>query len=341
MSSSVNVDDYDQQEQNRSTSATSMPQTTPQPVSVTQELLKWSETRPAWQRDALRRIIVAGKIEAVDIQELTQICRAAHNANSPGSVATKAVPLDTSHISASAGTNDATALVSVGSLKNVNRLPSSQTLKFGGTPGITVIYGDNGTGKSGYARVLKKACRSRGASPIIRPDAFSPAPTAPATGEITFRVGTSDFTTGWTDGKPSDARLGNVFIFDSTAAGNYLEQDGPASFTPHGLDILPKLSKLCDLIRDEIKKEVDGISLEIATTSRAWSVPVATEVGKLVSSIGAATKEASVTALAGLDEKGVKRLKELSDTSHNVLFGRTLFRSTILGLILRNLDQFK
>lgn len=291
-----------------------MPQTTPQPISVTQELLNWSVSRPAWQRDALRRIITAGKIEAADIQELTQLCRAAHNANPPGAIVAAAVHLDTSHISAATGVSDATALRSVGSLQNVNRLPSSQTLKFGGTPGITIIYGDNGTGKSGYARVLKKACRSRGASPIIRPDAFSSTPTTPATGEIAFRVGSNNFTTGWLDGKPSDARLGNVFIFDSTTAGNYLEQDGPASFTPQGLDILPKLSKLCDLIRDKIKNEVDGINLEIATTSRTWSVPIATAVGKLVSSIGAATKEASVTALAGLDEKGVKRLKELSDT---------------------------
>lgn len=291
-----------------------MPQTNPQPVSVTQEILKWSAGRPAWQRDALRRIIVAGKMDAVDIQELGQICRAAHNANPPGSIVTKAIHLDASHMSAATGGNDATSLVSLGSLKSVNRLPSSQTLKFGGTPGISVIYGDNGSGKSGYARVLKKACRSRGAAPIIRPDAFSPTPTTPPTGQIVFRVSTSDFTASWMDGKPADVRLGNVFIFDSTTAGNYLEQDGPASFTPHGLDILPKLSKLCDLVRDAIRTEVGGINLEVDTVSKAWSVPATTAVGKMISSLGATTKELDVAALAGLDETGAKRLKELNDT---------------------------
>ena len=38
---------------------------------------------------------------------------------------------------------------------------------------MTIVYGDNGTGKSGYARVLKKTCRARGAPPVIRANAFA------------------------------------------------------------------------------------------------------------------------------------------------------------------------
>ena len=42
----------------------------------------------------------------------------------------------------------------------MNALKEGERLTFGKT-GLTVVYGDNGSGKSGYARILKKVCRAR------------------------------------------------------------------------------------------------------------------------------------------------------------------------------------
>jgi hypothetical protein len=40
-------------------------------------------------------------------------------------------------------------------LRNVNALPSGQEIRFG--PQLTLVYGNNGVGKSGYARALASA----------------------------------------------------------------------------------------------------------------------------------------------------------------------------------------
>ena len=45
-------------------------------------------------------------------------------------------------------------------LVGVNALASGQGLTFAAS-GLNIVYGDNGTGKSGLVRVLKSACRSR------------------------------------------------------------------------------------------------------------------------------------------------------------------------------------
>jgi hypothetical protein len=45
-------------------------------------------------------------------------------------------------------------LIEINGVQNVNRLTSNQALKF--NPGITVIFGENASGKSGYVRILKK-----------------------------------------------------------------------------------------------------------------------------------------------------------------------------------------
>jgi Cdc6-like AAA superfamily ATPase len=47
-------------------------------VTVLQELLEWSQDRPAWQRDALRRLALHGDLSDDDVRALTDICKNAY-----------------------------------------------------------------------------------------------------------------------------------------------------------------------------------------------------------------------------------------------------------------------
>ena len=47
-------------------------------MTVLQEILEWSQDRPAWQRDALRRLVVNDELSADDIRTLSDICKAAY-----------------------------------------------------------------------------------------------------------------------------------------------------------------------------------------------------------------------------------------------------------------------
>jgi len=46
--------------------------------NVLLEILHWSQERPAWQRDALRRLLTKGNLSANDFDELTDIAKSAH-----------------------------------------------------------------------------------------------------------------------------------------------------------------------------------------------------------------------------------------------------------------------
>jgi hypothetical protein len=289
------------------------PAISPTPVSAPHEILTWSGGRPDWQKDALRRILTNGTVTKEDIQELDQLCRAKHIPTKPSAPVLKGTPLAATHIPPNPGDAASVSLVSLSNLQNVNRLPSNQTILLGASPGLTVVYGDNGSGKSGYARVIKKACRTRGALPEIRPDAFAPV-TGPASADIDFEIGGSNHKAAWKDGVLSDQRLFNIFVFDSSTADNYLAQDGPATFTPHGLDVLPKLSKTCDAIAESLKQSIGSIRTENTNTAKGWRYSATTAVGRLMNTLASTTKQTELDGLAGNDEIQTKRLEVLVET---------------------------
>jgi hypothetical protein len=115
------------------------------------DILHWSMNRPAWQRDALRRLISSGELSNSDIDELTTICL---DPNAPSE------PLASAHIKSEGISGEAISLIRIEHPTGINALPKDQTLEFA-KHGLTVIYGDNGSGKSGYVRILKHACRTR------------------------------------------------------------------------------------------------------------------------------------------------------------------------------------
>lgn len=282
-------------------------------ISALHEILKWSVNRPEWQRDALRRIVVKSLIDENDLKDFVRLCRAKHKEDTSTESTVRVELLAEMHLPLGPCSEESVTLGSIGNLQHVNRLLSNQVITFGAVPGLTVIYGDNGSGKSGYARVIKKACRARGVSPIIHPNVFATTPTGVASATIVYQVASKDVPVDWVDNTASDSRLASVFVFDSSAAGHYLHEDGPATFTPYGLDVLPRLSKVCDQVRAHIQQDIDAINASISNVTKNWKYVPTTLVGKLLGYLSATTKTADVDNLSSLDIKQKQQLKDLRE----------------------------
>jgi hypothetical protein len=127
---------------------------------VYRDVLEWSAPLPRWQSELLRRVLRGKELTAEDVSEL-----AAAAVNENELQASSYAALSEADLPAVAATGAQRVLVSVGQVRQVNALRPDQTLKFG--PQLTVVYGDNASGKSGYCRVLKKVYRARVVDDIL------------------------------------------------------------------------------------------------------------------------------------------------------------------------------
>lgn len=280
-----------------------------QPKSVFDSILEWSAARPLWQRDALRRIVAQGKLTTEDKAVLVQLCLKGQGVDG---IDVEAVPLAIEHIPPAATAGAAISLRSIGSVTGVNRLAPGQTLPFAPS-GITVIYGDNGVGKSGYARILKRACRARFVGELLA-NAFDPTAGGGAAATIAFNAGVAPTVPiAWTnDGKPHPV-LSAVSVFDRDCAIVHVRNENEVAFRPFGLDVPDELAAACQAVKETLTAEQARLKGAQDSVFLQPTFSTSSPVGKILTGLKATTNLAPLKALAVLSETEETRLLRLNE----------------------------
>lgn len=226
-------------------------------ASVLQEIYEWSKDRPQWQSDAIRRLVENGVLTAEDLTELTELAiTEGTDQKLPGLAAR---PLGEEQIPAAIPPGDRIRLLEMKSLQHVNAIASAYPLRFE-REGLTVVYGDNGAGKSGYSRVLKRACRARDQKePVLPNAAVSEDKRGKPQATFVVEINGKAQELVWGEGNTLPPALSAIAVFDNRCARVYLDQEHDVAFAPYGLDIPTKLAAACDEVRNRIERRADGL----------------------------------------------------------------------------------
>ena len=270
-------------------------------VNVLRELVEWSKDRPLWQRDSLRRMVTNGDLTDQDLRDITDICKSQHGLGER----VNSIPIESTHISRSGVRRKSVSLDSLTHHSGVNALAQEQTIEFG--EGLTVVYGENAAGKSGYTRILKRACRARGSEEILGNVVSGAAPGRPAA-TIKYTVENKTYDLLWDDSKSPNLHLAGVSVFDRHCASVYLSEQTDVAFRPMGLDLFDKLSDLCEDVRRLLDQERRALAAQALNFPE---VGEETSVHELVSSLTSLTNVERVKELASLTDDDHVRMKEL------------------------------
>lgn len=271
------------------------------PSDALRDIVAWSQERPLWQRDALRRLLMGEPITAAAIGEFVELCKGAHGLVSPPA----ASPLTEADIAIPSSDAKNVSLASVTHHRGVNALANEQTLSFG--PQLTVVFGRNAAGKSGFTRILKRACRSRGREDILGNVLSGEAPLA-ASATLKYRDGGVEKPLKWTHDGASAAPLASISVFDAHSAAVYLRDKTDVAFRPYGLDVFDKLSVLCADVRQRIEQEQRQIA---APTQGLPVLQDGTRAKRLLDGLTGLTKDDAVRALATVSAEEKQTMLEL------------------------------
>lgn len=270
---------------------------------MTKDLLGWAAEQPDWVKDSLRRIAIAAdySVEQVDADCVLDNVRAAARADSS---VHPMISIDASHLGGGFGEARRTVLVQLGPVQNIDRLAGGQKLRMAAV-GITLVYGENGSGKSGYTRIAKRLCRSLTADQL-RGNVFD-ATGGPMRVQVRYKVGDDAVTDiEWDPATPAPSQLRQISVFDSHNARLYVDGENRIAYLPREIAILEHHGELCQRMAAKFSEDEKDLASRLRVP-----LPAGYTSGSTIS-LTLAKLDPKASSLPTEDE--LRKLSELSKT---------------------------
>lgn len=266
---------------------------------INRDIIRWLEKCPNWQRNLFQRIVRNKAIDNSYIEQLVDLLVS----NKAAKLEFPALKID--ELPQGGDTKESIAICSVGNLQGINALLGGQTLQFSPT-GMTIVYGDNGSGKSGYARLLKEIVGARHHEEILS-NVFTNERCAQSA-QINYRCGGTDQAATWSK-TFNDAKFGRVHFYDEACGNDYLQNETELSYRPSVLSLLDRLVELIDHVSNEIGRR---ITVEEAKQFTLPNVPDGTSAANFLSELSERTDPHSLGRLLDAHQDLDKELQEYS-----------------------------
>lgn len=205
-------------------------------------------------------------------------------------------------------------LETLSDITGVNKLAKNQTLKF--SKNITVIYGENGTGKTGYGRILKSLGFSYDPNNTVHPNIYGAVEGKSAV--INFKSNGTSQTFNWT-GANKDAELQNISVFNNSCV--------QISLSDRQLIVSPIGFHLFNIVSSELNELTQLLNAKIeshpTTISWADSLHLGTPQQIYISGLSATSTEQKLTELSSItpaqEQELIDKQTELSQLNKTLL----------------------
>jgi hypothetical protein len=212
-------------------------------MTLEADLAEWVASRPDWQKEAVARFCRNESLSAEDVATIADQLIAGTCPASQG-ITAQEVP-------GTSESGEPVRFLAVADVVGVNALLPDQRLTFS-EAGLSIIYGDNASGKSGYARLIREAVTARIKADLLG-DVFANEH-ANQSASFEYKVGDSPGVWSLGDGTCHD--LSAVRFFDEECGDAYVTAASEISYRPSALTLLDRLSQACDEVQQELTRRL-------------------------------------------------------------------------------------
>ena len=136
-------------------------------------------------------------------------------------------------------------------VEGVNALLEGQSIEF--SPNLTIIYGSNGSGKSGYTRLLKNVFYSKSKEKILS-NIYSTDIVKPVNANFIFKSEGNEISVSYNN---NDHSIFEQFsVFDGKSAVKHIESKNEFEFKPAGLNFFGKFADALSHVEKKLNNEV-------------------------------------------------------------------------------------
>lgn len=211
--------------------------------SIRVDIVKWLNQQPYWIQLAAQYILKQEEITPEKAQVIKELLK-----TEIGQSCAQSLDFDafTDHLYSvnSVWISSISEIVGIDDLNPRTPLPFDKKL--------TVVYGNNGSGKSGYTRILKKACGKNNAIEL-KPNIFKP-PSSDNKCAITIE-GENTQKIDWKANSKPISEINATDIFDSSTVGLYLDRENEMSYIPLEVLLFEKLVVLLISLKSTLDME--------------------------------------------------------------------------------------
>lgn len=227
------------------------------------KLADWCAEQQPWAVDAMQRAATSVVLTEENVDALVNRVALAHGLLVEGTH--ECQTFDESTVVPTDSTPDNVILQSIGPLQGLDRLASDQILKFA-VNGVTVIFGENGSGKSGYTRALRQLCNAR-KEPELLGDVFCDGTEISQSITYTYRQGADDpVSVTWTNGDAKPIPLAGITLLDSDNLRVYVEGKNEILYLPQEVACVGRLAELYQAAAARFRMWIDA-------NTRQYSAP--------------------------------------------------------------------
>lgn len=275
-------------------------------MEVLDEIIEWASGLPLWQQVAVVKVLNHDLSED-DVETLADIC--VREKTNPEELASEiGDPLAGFKRSDDDDITDGVVIKELHSTKNINAIKDGSRLTFGDT-GLTVVYGSNAVGKSGFSRVFKAACMCRDVETIH--GHISNDEIIESSAKILYANSKPAETYEWNKTAQPNSELQTVHIFDSRSARIHLSAKNEVMYVPAGLDIFDKLATVFNDVGEALSDQIDDCNRSTPDFDLIFADYADTPVYELLQNLADNEKVEELKKLVGLNEEEAAQLAEL------------------------------
>lgn len=225
-------------------------------MSALEKIILWAKKDlPAWQSDAVRRFLLCDVLTAADKNQLYLLMKTHHGLAEKNATTPDVLLPCAEDFSGSAKPGETICLKSITCVANINAIPDATVLPIG-HKGVTIIYGENGTGKSGFARALKRACNARDRKDEVLGNIFGNSTLGKP--KVRFKLDINekiDCIQEWEEGDKTSSTLSKITVFDSKCARVIIDDRNDYQYKFYGTHVFEELAKLCEELKQRLLSE--------------------------------------------------------------------------------------